>query len=171
MINKSRVLPAVLFVFSVAIASAQVNVNAQNYQHVTTITGSNTQTTDYFKIPSGEWRIKWSYTPSSSYPEFAVFSVFVYPKSEALFVESIIQSGRNNTSGVTYVHQGNREYYIKINAANINEYTIIIEAEQPEPSPTIPETAQLTTAVLAAIVTATLIIAKSSQKPKISRHC
>jgi hypothetical protein len=159
--RKSRkLLPIIIIIFSAAIVTIASSVTGQNYQQVTTITGSNTQTTDYFKIPSGEWRVKWSYTPSTDYPSFAVFSVFVYPKGETtMFVESIIQSGANNTSGVTYIHQGNREYYMKINAANINGYTIIIEAEQPQPSPTIPEIPLgFATAFLAAFITASIII-------------
>jgi hypothetical protein len=45
--------------------------SAANWQTVTTITGSADQTTDYFNIPTVEWRLTWSYIPSSSGGDYA----------------------------------------------------------------------------------------------------
>ncbi|MCW4028465.1 MAG: hypothetical protein NWE92_02310 [Candidatus Bathyarchaeota archaeon] len=148
-------------VIATAIASLCA-VDAQSYQTITTVTGSNGQTTDYFYIPATQWRITWSYVPDPAYPDYAVFSVFIYPKGETtMFTETMTKVGANETSGVTYIGEGQKDYYIQVICANLNKYTITVEA-QVSPTPSIPEFSlsafALITMVL--VVTATLVISK-----------
>ncbi|MDI9578472.1 MAG: hypothetical protein QM398_10110, partial [Thermoproteota archaeon] len=92
-----------------------------------------------FPITSDTWRLQWSYTPkSSSNPEFALFSVFIYPKGEtARYAGSLSADGDSQTSGTEYVYEGNDDYYLKIIAANLQSYTITIQQEtQPTQPPT-----------------------------------
>lgn len=111
---------------------------AAEYTTVTTITGSATQTTATFPITSNAWRLQWSYTPDSSYPEYAGFHFFIYPKGEtALYTGMFIADGDSQTSGTEYVYKGNDNYYLKIGAANLQSYTITIQQEtQPTQPPT-----------------------------------
>jgi phosphotransferase system glucose/maltose/N-acetylglucosamine-specific IIC component len=104
---------------------------AANWQTVTTFQGSANTTTNYFKVDATEWRIKWSYTPQTGIAgDFAGFSVFIYPKGETVdYVDFILKTGRNETSGTLYVHQGGKEYYLKIGAANVDVYTITVEQD------------------------------------------
>lgn len=145
-------------------------VQAQSYETIKTITGSSDQTTDYFYVPTGEWRISWSYVPNPSYAHFAGFSVFAYPKGEtAAYTASVTEMGDNVTSGVTYVHerQGG-EYYLKVGAANLKSYTIIIEKlTNASPSPSIPEFSEpILIVLLAALSIAAIFVSKSKVSTK-----
>ena len=141
---------------------------AANWTPVTTITGTSTQTTDYFNVPTNEWRIVWSYTPSSAGGDYAIFSIFTYPKGEtAVYTDYLLKNGRTETSGTTYIHQGTKEYYMKISSANIDSYSIRIEADSPTPtpSPTVPDfSTSLLIATLIAIVTASAAVIKVKTK-------
>ncbi len=129
-----------LLVVIIALVASACFVDAQPYQTVTTITGTGDLTTDYFNIPTDEWRITWSYTPNPTYPEYAGFLATIYPKGEsAMYTEMITQYGDNQTSGVTYIHEGQKDYYIVIGAANVESYTLKIEAVEAGPTPSIPE--------------------------------
>ena len=175
-----KMIPLILLICTLSAILFVSTSRAQNYQQVTTITGASDKTTNYFIIPSSEWRISWSYTPSSSGGTYAVFSVFTYPKGEtAIFIDSLMKMGTTETSGVTYVHQGNKEYYMKIGAANIDSYTITIEAVQaptpsptqaPTPSPTVPEfPVNITVIILLAAATAvSLLILKKRSSTTLS---
>jgi cell division protein FtsB len=91
---------------------------------ITTFTGSTGKTTELFYIPSGTWRINWTYTNGA----LAVFGFFVYPEGETvLFVESLSTMGPSQ-SDTTYIYEGPGNYYIKLTVANIVEWTLTIEA-------------------------------------------
>jgi len=104
---------------------------AANWQTVTTFQGSSDTTTNYFKIDATEWRIKWSYTPKAGIAgDLACFSVFIYPKGETTqFIDTVIKTGRNETSGTLYVHEGGKEYYLKIGVANVDGFTVTVEQD------------------------------------------
>jgi hypothetical protein len=105
-----------------------VPVKCANWQRVTQFTGSGSQTTAEFSIGGSEWRIVWSYVPNSVGPSFTVFSFFVYPHGEAnVYVDSVIKYGSSETSGILYIHQGPKPYYLKILSANTQGYTITVE--------------------------------------------
>lgn len=95
---------------------------------ITTFTGSASKTTELFYIPSGTWRIDWSYVGGT----LAVFSFFVYPEGETvMFVESLSTMGPSQ-SDTTYVYEGPDNFYIKLTCANIDQWTLTIEAFIPE---------------------------------------
>jgi hypothetical protein len=125
------VLVAILlnFVFVIILS----NLNAPDWQHVTSFTGGGTEErdTDCFHVPGREWRIVWSYTPDAELPGLSVFNVIVYPEGETKsYVEFIIQTGASQTSGTTYIHQGPGDYYVKIVVANTEAYTITVEYDE-----------------------------------------
>jgi len=95
---------------------------------IATFTGSTDKTTELFHIPSGTWRINWTYTGG----ELAVFGFFVYPEGETtLYVESLATMG-SSQSDTTYIYDGPGNFYIQLSAANIEEWTLTIEAFIPE---------------------------------------
>lgn len=102
---------------------------AVNWQQITTITGSTDQTTNYFAIPTKEWRIEWIITPASDAAEYAVFGAFIYPKGETnQYVDHITKfAGSSQNSGITYIHEGAKDYYLTITVANVQAYTLRIE--------------------------------------------
>lgn len=152
-VNKLALAPILLLFLSMILS-----VQAANWQTVKTFTQNGT--TDNFNIPGSEWRIDWSYTPDSQYPTFAAFSFFVYPKGEtAIYIESIYKIGANNTSGTTYIHQGLEDYYLKINVANTESFTITVQYD----ADTVPSTQGTTgtdggSAVLGGILILIIII-------------
>ena len=88
-----------------------------------TKSGTDSLTTTPFTITTDEWIIDWSY--STSDPDFAVFSFFIYPRGETeLYTEVVLFP--ETTSGSTYSYAGPGEYYIKTNVANIDEWEITI---------------------------------------------
>lgn len=140
--KQSIILSLLIIIFLTGLIQLPTS-QAAEYVTVTAITGSADQTTATFPITSNTWRLQWSYTPkSSSNPEFAFFSVFIYPKGEtAGYAGSFSADGNTQTSGTEYVYEGNDDYYLKILAANLQSYTITIQQEtQPTPAPTMQPT-------------------------------
>ena len=128
----SRVLfsLALFLVFSVTMlgVSSIVSATPSNWSEVTRFTGSGTEmyTTDYFTCDHVEWRIRWEYVDS----EYTVFNVFTYPQGEdAIFIDAIIKMGSEDTSGASYIHDNKGTFYMKINVANTESYTIIVEQD------------------------------------------
>lgn len=105
---------------------------AANWQTVTTFTGESSQTTDYFTIPTSEWRIRWSYTPTSQWG--GSFGLLVYEKGEQFSVGSVASPNGTATNGITYIHEGASEYYLDIIPA-FADYEIIVEYDNSAPIP------------------------------------
>lgn len=103
----------------------------ENWIEVTRFTGSGSEhyTTNYFTCSHVEWRIRWSYVPDPNYPQLALFSVFTYPQGGNIPIDTIIKSGSSDTSGVSYVHNRAGTFFMEINVANTQSYTIIIEQD------------------------------------------
>jgi len=91
---------------------------------IDTFAGSTDKTTRVFEVPSGTWRINWTYTGG----EFAYFSFFVFPEDETVGYVEFVQSSHPNGSDVTHIYEGPGGFHVKVNAANIDEWTLIIEA-------------------------------------------
>ena len=130
-----RVFSLVLFLaFSVTMLAVSniASATPSNWSEVTRFTGSGTDqyTTNYFTCNHIEWRIRWQYVPDSEYPEFTVFNVYTYPQGEdVMFIDSIIKTGAEDTNGASYIHNNAGIFYSKINVANTESYTIIVEED------------------------------------------
>ena len=89
------------------------------------ISGSSDMTSPPFTVTTKEWIIDWSFVPDPEYPEFATFLFFVYPRGEtAMYVEAMLST--EVTSGSTYSYAGAGEYYVKVHAANVNSWKIVV---------------------------------------------
>lgn len=89
------------------------------------ITGSGSTTSPPFTVTTEEWIIDWSYIPSLESP-MTIFSFFIYPRGEAVkFVEFAFLI--TETSGSMYSYAGKGEYYIKVIAANVKSWKVVIE--------------------------------------------
>jgi hypothetical protein len=102
------------------ITSGIVFASSNNWSEVTRFTGSGSEmyTTDYYTCEHVEWRIKWEYLPHSQYSNLTIFELFTYPQGEnASFVDFVMKTGSNDTSGASYIHD------------NVEGYTIIIEQD------------------------------------------
>ena len=120
-----------IFVIATAIflvPSFTMPAEAANWQQVTTISGSKSQTSSEFMVNGSEWRIRWSYTPDTQFPDLTAFSFFVYPHAEtSAYVGHIIEYGNDETSGTLNLNVGTGLHYVHIVAANTPGYTLTVE--------------------------------------------
>jgi hypothetical protein len=146
-------------------------VHATNWQNVETFTGTSTRDTDLFMVNATEWRIRWSYTPAAGFAgDLAVFGFHVYEKGGLLPEQSLLKTGRNEISGTTYMHKGQKDYYLKISTGNLaaSGYTITIEQDAetiPNPINSTIIGATILIVIVVAIILAVLL-QKRRRKPK-----
>ncbi len=127
----SKKLSSLLFVvvaLTLIVVLFSTQVEAVNWQTVTTITGSDSKNSEEFHIGGSEWRIRWTYTPNGADPSLTMFSFFVYPHGETNnYVDYVSKSGSGGTSGTLSIHEGPKLYYISILSANTPGYTLTVE--------------------------------------------
>ncbi len=121
---KLAIALAVAFLFLVSFTAP---AKAANWQPVTTITGTGSQTTNEFMVSGSEWRISWSFNPNNQFPSLTGFSFFVYRHGEdSQYLDKVIEFGDEQTSGILTL-QGTGLHYVTIEAANTQGYTLTIE--------------------------------------------
>jgi hypothetical protein len=99
--------------------------SSPEWRTVTTFTGRGSKTTALFFISTSEWRITWEYATSN--PAYASFSWAVYRRNETgVSVQGGAETGASK-SGVESVVVGHADFYLKIEAANLEEWSIIVE--------------------------------------------
>lgn len=95
----------------------------RGWHEVDTFTGADDITTPTFDIPANQFRIYWR-AESDSY--FPYLSYFVYKEGEIMYVDRITHHEAG--SGVDEVTDGNGSFYIKVYAANLDSWTLVIAA-------------------------------------------
>jgi len=81
----------IIFLFLVSFTAP---AKAANWQPVTTITGTGSQTTSEFMVSGTEWRISGSFSPNNQYPDLTGFTFFVYRHGEeAQYLDKVIEFG------------------------------------------------------------------------------
>jgi hypothetical protein len=144
-----------LSIFAIILITATL-VQAQTYQQVTTITGTSSQTSNYFNVPTSEWRISWSFATST--PTYSAFSFKIYKEGDTIPISAVV-APPNQFSHITYEHNSQPgNYCIQTYVADLISYTITIEAQQtttPTPTPVTPEF-PLTAIVLSLIATVSI---------------
>jgi hypothetical protein len=124
--NKTSLAVALTAAFLIGVFFTP-SAQAANWQPATTITGTGSQTTNEFMVSGDSWRISWSFTPNSQFPSLTLFSFFVYRHGEdAQYLDDVIESGSDQTSGVMQLH-GTGLHYVRIEAANTRGYTLTVE--------------------------------------------
>lgn len=103
---------------------------ASSWVEVTRFTGSAGQDTPYFTCNHTEWRISWNYTSDPQFPESSGIVAYAYDNHTELVTLIAPGIGINAThSGLTYVHNNQGTFYLKIIAENVTSYTFIIEQD------------------------------------------
>ena len=64
-----------------------------------------------------------------SLPTSAGFALYVYPRNDNVSIASILQMGNTTTSGTTYIHNQQGEFYLRFGVANLENYTVVIEQD------------------------------------------
>ena len=102
-----------------------VAAHAQEWRVIDSWSGSGQLETQTFRVSSSEWRVDWEATPSGDYG--SVFQVYVYRGDGTLVTLAANVANQGGTS-VSYVHAPPGEFYLMMNAANVNWS---VEAEEP----------------------------------------
>jgi hypothetical protein len=92
---------------------------------VQTFTGKESKNTPPFNISGTKWRIIWTADVQS--PEYAVFSILVYPQDTPGLLTKRVSYSKDTSSDTAYIYEGGRDYYLKVIAANLSNWTIIVE--------------------------------------------
>jgi len=77
-----------------------------------------------------------------------------------------MKTGRDQTNGTTYVHEGAKDYYLKIGAANIQNYNIKIEYDSSAP---IPEFSTIAVIIAIALASTTILALKKRMQNQKNR--
>ncbi|MFC2050506.1 lamin tail domain-containing protein [Chloroflexota bacterium] len=88
-------------------------------------TGKESETTPPFHISGTEWRIFW--TADAQSPEYAVFDIFVYPQGKEAVLTKLVSYSEGTSSDTVYIYEGGCDYYLKVIAANLSNWTITVE--------------------------------------------
>jgi hypothetical protein len=160
---------AMISVMLTGFIGVKVLASPENWQEVTSFTGSGTKAyfTGYFTCDHTEWRIRWSYVPDSSHPEYALFTFDTFPQGETVsYIDSISEGGGSNTSGISYIHNDNGTFRGKVNVANTESYTVIIEQDM-DSIPEFPNSLAIILVSIVFIFSAALWRRRSSVRPNL----
>jgi hypothetical protein len=88
-------------------------------------TGKESEAIPPFHISGTEWRIFW--TADVEHPEYAVFDILVYSHDKAGVLTKRISYSEGTPSDTVYIYEGGGDYYLKVIAANLSNWTITVE--------------------------------------------
>ena len=92
---------------------------------VQTFAGKESETTPPFHISGKEWRIFW--TAETQSPKYAVFDILVHPQDKEFVLTKRISYSGGTSSDTVYIYEGGCDYYLKVIAANLCNWTITVE--------------------------------------------
>ena len=121
--------------------------------------------TEQFECSHVEWRIKWSYVAEGS-PFESIFVIKIYKEGVSDYINLILKTGYINKSGIKNIHDNNGTFYLDITAANIDEYTIIIEQDVDS----IPEFTPATVAIVLIAVSILAVVLSKKFKKRMKRE-
>ncbi|UCH50413.1 MAG: lamin tail domain-containing protein, partial [Chloroflexota bacterium] len=99
--------------------------NEADWNIVQTFTGQESENTPSFHISGTKWRIIW--TADIKYPEYAIFDILVYPQDTTSLLTKRISYSKGTSGDTAYIYEGGRDYYLKVIAANLSNWTITVE--------------------------------------------
>jgi hypothetical protein len=114
------------------VSSTSLNTIHEGWKEIALFQGSDSAITEPFTILKAEWRLTWAVTVSD--PEYAVFNIFVHrDNGQDMHIKKVLYSGES-AGDICYFEKGDGDYYVKVIAANLDEWTIGIEVYDTQPS-------------------------------------
>ena len=109
---------------------SEETINETEWNIVQVFTGKESETTSPFHIFGTAWRVVWMV--DVQYPEYAVFDVLVYSQDKPDVLVRRVSYSEDASGDTVYIYDGGCDYYLKVIAANLNNWTIAVEdyAEQ-----------------------------------------
>jgi hypothetical protein len=99
--------------------------NEIEWSTVQIFTGRESETTPPFHISGTKWRIV--LTAAVQYPEYAVFDILVYPQDKPGMFTKRVSYSKGTSGDTVYIYDGGCDYYLKVIAANLSNWTITVE--------------------------------------------
>jgi len=103
----------------------QETTSEAEWNTIEIFSGKESETTPPFHISGTEWRIIW--TVEVQYPEYAVFDIVIYPQDGLGTITKRVSYSKGTSGDTVYIYEGGRDYYLKVIAANLSDWTITIE--------------------------------------------
>ncbi|MFH7835686.1 MAG: hypothetical protein QXL51_03735 [Candidatus Aenigmatarchaeota archaeon] len=99
----------------------------EEYIFITEFEGGGSLTTDYFYVPSDEWRIKWEFESPS---EYGYLCASINMRG-GLLVDTFASPNGTKANGIHYVHHiGRGEFYLNVIVTFVKHWKIVIEAKK-----------------------------------------
>ena len=92
--------------------------------------GTSGKSTDLVSIDGEKWRFSWNCIEVTTYgPGYGGINIFVYPEGEdASYVGTPVFMGKCGKSETSYVYEGDKNYYFKVQASNLISWSIKAES-------------------------------------------
>ena len=104
---------------------SEETANEVEWSIIQTFNGKESKTTSPFHISGTKWRIVWS--ADVQYPEYAVFNILAYPQDKPGIITKKISYLKGVSGDTVYIYEGGSDYYLKIIAANLINWTVKVE--------------------------------------------
>ena len=104
-----------------------IEFKKEQWQHVTSFSGSGGNTTKAFNIKGEEWRVKYKTRSTSEDP---LFNVYAYPKGETgllSYVGTMLHCTKQCCEGMHYIDAGSGDYYLEVSTQNIDSWELEVE--------------------------------------------
>jgi hypothetical protein len=97
-------------------------ISNKEWTTIQTFRGNGTEMSKsgIFHISGDKFRIRWSFEKT----DYSSFGFMVFKEYSNITKEIILTE---NTTGETYVYEGNSDYYIQFNIANSNQWTLTVQ--------------------------------------------
>ena len=110
------------------------NANA-SWVTIVIFTGTISQSSDWFYIPTNLWRVTWTATPESLVrPADQKFAIYVR-NSGNMVVKEYIGEGNPDLEGALYIGEGGAEYNVSVIISGVESYAITVDYDD-APIPT-----------------------------------
>jgi hypothetical protein len=99
----------------------------ETWYPVETFSGETNETTPVFHIYGTEWHLTW--TVDAENPEKATLKLVIYPKDQPYAVWNTVSNSGGSTGTLNYFlsNVDKRDFFIKVTAQNLRQWTIAIE--------------------------------------------
>jgi hypothetical protein len=99
-------------------------------------TGTISQSSDWFYIPTNLWRVTWTATPESLVsPADQEFAIYVR-NSGSTVVKEYIGEGNPDLEGALYISEGGKEYNVSVIISGVESYAITVDYDDAVTIPT-----------------------------------
>jgi hypothetical protein len=146
-------------VFATLLVLTLVTYANASWVTILIFTGTISQSSDWFYIPTNLWRVTWTATPESLVnPADQEFTIYVR-NSESTVVKEYIGEGNPDLEGALYIDEGGKEYNVSVIISGVESYAITVDYDDaPIPTDEYGRLHYTTLVILAPVVTVVIAV-------------